>query len=401
MKSFKLRIGRGSLANKRWNILFLMPFVILSTSFVDKYHGAMEEIGVRTIVIDAGHGGKDPGCHGQSAHEKNVCLSIALKLGNFIEKNFDDVEVIYTRKTDVFVELHERARIANKNEADLFICIHANSGQSKASGAETYVMGLHKSEANLKVAERENSSILMEEGYKQNYQDFDGSPEAIIAMSITQAEYLKQSADFASKVQKQFKALGRKDRGVKQAGFLVLYKTTMPSVLIETGFLTNAAEEKWLANDANQEKMANGIFKAFVAYKKEIESINNNINGTDVKKPKIKEAVIEENPTVSDASTTTVNTEKVYKHGIVFKVQIATSSTQVERKPENFKGITMVDEYISGGMYKYTVGRLASFEEAKELQGDLKETGYHGSFIVAFKDGLRMDLQEAIRLTRE
>ncbi len=384
--------------NKRRVLPFLVVVAILATSFVLKNVNTLkkaalrEDMGIQTIVIDAGHGGKDPGCHGASANEKDVCLAIALQLGEFIEDNFDDVKVVYTRKTDVFIELHKRAKIANDNEGDLFICIHANSGQSKAAGAETYVMGLHKTEANLKVAERENASILMEENHEANYRHFDGSPEAFIAISLEQAAYMKQSISFAAKVQKQFKALGRRDRGVKQAGFLVLVKTAMPSVLIETGFLTNSEEEKFLADPAAQKKMAQGIFIAFKAYKNEIDGINSEIDGDVPEKTPEKEVVIEEQPVKTTSPADDV--------GIRFKVQVATSSKPIEVKPSNFKGVSNVDEYLSGGMYKYTIGQLLSFEEAKGLQEELRDKGFNGSFIVAFRNGIRMNLQEAIEETK-
>lgn len=383
-------------ANKRAALLFLICVALITAAFIPKNvntpaKAVRDDIGVRTIVIDAGHGGKDPGCHGASHHEKDVCLAIALKLGKFIEDNYKDVKVVYTRKTDVFIELHNRAKIANDHEADLFICIHANAGQSKAHGAETYVMGLHKTEANLKVAERENSAILMEDNHEANYKDFDGSPEAFIAISLEQAAYMKQSIEFAALVQQQFKALGRSDRGVKQAGFLVLVKTTMPSVLIETGFLTNAEEEKFLADPAMQQKMAQGIYKAFVKYKTNIDGVNNALDGGQ---GTMIPDVVDETPEVIETPSTADD------KGIRFKVQIATSSKPLEKSSSTFKGLTNVDEYLSSGMYKYTVGQLVTFDEAKKLQDELREKGFSGSFIVAFRDGARINLQKAIEETK-
>ena len=228
---------------------------------------------IRTIVIDAGHGGHDTGCIGSSSHEKDIALSVSLKLGEFIEKNFPDIKVIYTRKTDVFVELHERAAIANRNKADLFVCIHCNSGPSAAFGAETYVMGLHKTSDNLNVAKRENSSILLEKDYKAKYDGFDpNSPEANIIFSLYQNTFMNQSLQFASLVQDQFvQNAGRFNRGVRQAGFLVLFKTAMPSVLIELGFLTNKTDEKFLISEKGQDNMANSILRAFKEYKEVTE----------------------------------------------------------------------------------------------------------------------------------
>jgi N-acetylmuramoyl-L-alanine amidase len=229
---------------------------------------------LKTVVIDAGHGGHDAGCLGASAKEKDVALAIALKLGQYIEETFPDVKVIYTRKTDVFIELMERAAIANKAKADLFISIHCNASPNKAAyGTETYAMGLHVSEANLNVAKRENSVILLEENYETNYDGFDPkSTEAYIIFSLYQNVNIDKSLSLASKIQTQFEErVKRFNRGVKQAGFIVLYKTNMPSILIETGFLSNPQEEKFLASDEGQVNVASAIFRAFREYKSEME----------------------------------------------------------------------------------------------------------------------------------
>lgn len=232
---------------------------------------------VNVVVIDAGHGGKDPGTSGTSTKEKDVALKIALKLGKYIEDSMPGVKVIYTRKTDKFIELDERAKIANKNNADLFICIHANALKgAPAHGTETYVMGLHKDKANFEVAKRENSVILMDQNYQERYEGFDpNSPESYILFTLNQSAYQENSLRFAQKVEEQFKLrVGRPSRGVKQAGFIVLWQTTMPSVLIETGFLSNSKEEAFLASDSGQDLIASGIYRAFKEYKTEIESIN-------------------------------------------------------------------------------------------------------------------------------
>ena len=231
---------------------------------------------LRTVVIDAGHGGKDPGCHGKSAKEAEIALKVALELGSLIEKNVPDVKVVYTRKTDVFVELHDRAGIANKNNADLFISIHCNSGNSSAFGTETYTMGLHTSDGNLRVAKRENSVILQEDNYKEKYDGFDpNSAQGHILFSLYQNAYINNSLRFAGHVEEEFKKrVGRSSRGVKQAGLLVLWKSAMPSALIEVGFLTNAAEEKYLNDKSGQTYIASGIYRAFKTYKQEIEALN-------------------------------------------------------------------------------------------------------------------------------
>lgn len=232
---------------------------------------------VRTVVIDAGHGGHDPGTHGKKAKEKDVALKVALQVGKTIKKYLPDVKVIYTRSTDKFIELHDRAGLANKNHADLFISIHCNAISNPAiHGTETYTLGLHKSQDNLDVAKRENSVIYKEANHKENYAGFDpNSPMAHILMANYQSAYIQNSLRLASHIENQFvKRVSRRSRGVKQAGFIVLWKTSMPSVLVEIGYLTNQTEEKYLLSEKNQEYIASGIFRAFKDYKREIESIN-------------------------------------------------------------------------------------------------------------------------------
>lgn len=229
---------------------------------------------IKTIVLDAGHGGHDVGCLGIHSKEKDVTLALALKTGKLIEEHFPDVKVIYTRKTDVFIGLMERANIANKAKADLFISFHCNANKNKAAyGAETYAMGLHVSEANLSVAKRENEVILLEENYEKNYDGFDpSSTEAYIIFSLYQNVNIDKSLYLASKVQEQFtNKLKRYNRGVKQAGFIVLYKTNMPSILIESGFLTNKAEEEFLTSAEGQDNIANSVYLAFKTYKEDLE----------------------------------------------------------------------------------------------------------------------------------
>ncbi len=232
---------------------------------------------VDTIVIDAGHGGKDPGTHGVFHKEKDVALKIAMKVGGYIEKNLSGVKVIYTRTTDKYLTLEERADVANKAKADLFICIHANAvSREEIFGTETYVMGMHKTDGNFEVAKRENSVILLENNYEQRYEGFDpNTPESYILFSLAQGAYQESSLRFAEKVESQFKSrVGRKSHGVKQAGFLVLWRTAMPSALIEVGFLTNKKEEKFLGDTNGQELIASGIYRAFKDYKAQVEAIN-------------------------------------------------------------------------------------------------------------------------------
>lgn len=345
---------------------------------------------VRTVVIDAGHGGKDPGCNGASAFEKNVCLSMALMLGKMIEENYPDVKVVYTRKTDVFVELDERAKIANRNNADLFICIHANAASASAYGTETYVLGLHREEAQRKVAERENSIIYIEEDGGEKYKDFDMSPDAIIARQIQLSVFLDQSINFAEKLQKEFKRVGRYDRGVKQAGFLVLYKTTMPSVLIETGFLTNPTEEKFLSGTETQRLMAESMFTAFRRYKNELEGIDEKIEG-----PAIPKNTPPEN---QQTGTGTTPAETAKSGDVIFRVQIETSEQKIALNSPRFKG-NDIFEYHQDGLFKYTTGYFVNnFAKANELKNELRGSGFEHAFVVAFLDGERINLQKAINL---
>jgi N-acetylmuramoyl-L-alanine amidase len=256
-------------------LLIAITLLISGSTYTPPYTPPDSKVDV--VVIDAGHGGHDNGTHGRILKEKDLALNIALKVGSYIEKNIPDVKVIYTRKDDRYLALDERADIANKNKADLFICIHANANHStKAFGTETFVMGLHKDEGNLAIAQRENSVILMDENYEERYEGFNpNSPESYILFTLIQSAYQESSLKFAQKVENQFKdRVGRLSRGVKQAGFVVLWRTTMPSVLIETGFLSNSTEEKFLANEEGQNLIASGIYRAFKEYKNEVESIN-------------------------------------------------------------------------------------------------------------------------------
>lgn len=280
--SEKLRILGKGIAN-RFNIvqplrnIGITAVLVAITLLNSSSNYINTEFKVDVVVIDAGHGGKDSGTRGKKILEKDVALKIALKVGHYIESNVPGVKVIYTRKTDTYISLDERANIANRANADLFICIHANSMPGgRALGTETYVMGLHKDESNFEVAKRENSVILMDKDYKERYEGFDpDSPESYILFSLTQSAYQESSLLFAQKVEDQFKhRVGRHSRGVKQAGFVVLWRTTMPSVLIETGFLSHPTEEQFLAQERGQDLIASGIYRAFKEYKSEVESIN-------------------------------------------------------------------------------------------------------------------------------
>ncbi|MEA3476661.1 MAG: N-acetylmuramoyl-L-alanine amidase [Bacteroidota bacterium] len=331
---------------------------------------------IRKVVIDAGHGGRDPGASGKNSREKDIALSIALKTGAYIKQYLPDVEVIYTRKTDVFVDLHVRANIANRNEADLFISIHCNANpSSQPYGTETYIMGLHKSQANLEVAKLENAVIFKEENYDDMYDGFNpNNDEDYITLTLFQNAYQDNSTILASKVQAQFRErVSLRDRGVHQAGFLVLYKTAMPGVLIETGYLTNARDEKFLLTEEGQVYIASAIFRAFKEYKIEMEAQNGIY-------------------TPAESSTDSTVEEK---DEVIFRVQFAVSNKQ--KDISKFKDLEGVEEYYHNGIYKYAVGNETNLNDAVNLQNRLrKQKQYKDAFVIAFVNGERVSVKEAI-----
>ncbi len=368
---------------------------ILISCFFTVAQAGKDSLGIRTIVIDPGHGGEDPGCIGPSkTHEADVALAISLKFGKMVEAKFGEkINVIYTRKEDKFVDLAERAKIANRNDADLFICIHANSGPSHAKGSETYVLGLHKTDAQAKVAQRENDVILIEDDKGASYEKLDpNDPDFDIIIGIKTKLYLDQSIAFADMIQKNIvNTEGYSDRGVKQAGFLVLHQVNMPSVLVETGFLTNPDEEKILTDDEYQTKMATAIFDAFVEYKKSVDEKNGiKTETTDVVKEEVKTDVKTDQKDEVNNNNPTVEKNKIDETKVVFKVQITTSSKELDLSNDNFNGLLGVDMYQDGGLYKYTYGKSNNFDEAKAAQDLARQKGYTSAFVVAFKDGVRI-----------
>jgi N-acetylmuramoyl-L-alanine amidase len=345
---------------------------------------AQEPYKIKKVVIDPGHGGKDPGCHGNHSREKEVALNIALDLGKKLKTTYPDIQVIFTRETDIFVPLNERAAIANRNKADLFISIHCNyiSVRNRATGSETYVLGLHRAEDNLDVAKRENASILLEEDYEKTYEGFDPySPEGHIILSMFQHAHLEQSILFATYVENSFKKLARlASRGVKQAGFLVLRETTMPSVLIETGFLSTDTDENYLMKKENQEEMATAILKAFSNYKNEVEEHHE----PDVVVKEDNKATSGPNVTSSDA----VASASKNKFEVAYRIQIAASSkSTIDARYHNIEDLEVIRE---GDMYKFVVGYFSSPEAARPRLSALKANGFDGAFIVAYKDGQRI-----------
>lgn len=347
---------------------------------------------VDVVVIDPGHGGKDPGNLGTGrfkSTEKHVALNVSKLLGKYIRDAYPEVKVIYTREDDRFIELKERCEIANRAKADVFISIHCNANDSHdPHGTETFVMGLHKTEANLKTAQRENSSILMEEDHELKYEGFDPKdPESIIHLSLRQNAYMMQSTELAGLVEQQFKErVGRNARGVKQAGFLVISYTTMPAVLVELGFLTNSGEEDFLQSEQGQDYMASAIYRAFKEYKAGIE-------GTDIAIDTVKvDSAKQDGPIPAPVPI------KDEGSGVRFKVQLAVSRKPIKCEPKNFNGLEDVVEYEGGGLYKYVVGNERTPEGAARLKELCRQKGYDGAFIVAFKDGARIDLEKAVTL---
>jgi N-acetylmuramoyl-L-alanine amidase len=369
--------------------LALMTIILLNAEIAIAQSSGMK---IRTVVIDPGHGGADPGAVGKFSKESHLVLKMSLMLGEMIENAYPDVKVIYTRTDDSFVELYKRAEIANKNNADLFICVHVNASTSPTPyGTETFVMGVDKTGANLNVAKLENSVILKEDNYLDKYDGFDpNDPETHIIFSLYQNANLTQSLLFAQAIQDNFtKNVKRNNRGVKQAGFLVLWKTTMPSVLIELGFISNVEEEKYLNSAEGQQKLSKAMFDAFVSFKTNYEEGET----SSVDKPENNVADNAQN-TSDNAQNTSDNTANIDQSGIVFKIQVSSSSKKIEISPKNFNGYQNVDVYLQDGVYKYTIGAEVTYDKIVELHTKVKKD-YTDSFIIAFKNGVRIPLNQA------
>ena len=351
------------------SFIYLLFFSITGISKV-------EASPIKVVVIDAGHGGKDPGAIGiTGVKEKDVVLKLALQLGNLIEKNHPEIKVVYTRKTDVFVELYQRAQIANDNKADLFISIHCNAvdKNSGVNGAETFVMGLDKNDANLAIAQKENAAILKEQNHEANYGGFDpSSPESYIIFSMLQYKYLDESTKLAAAIQTGFKTIcERQDRGVKQAAFLVLWRTAMPSVLVEAGFLSNKEEETYLASAKGQAELATAMYNGFakMADKKAIEVDFTGVDTTT--KPAKVEPEVKPNTNVNNAQT-----DKIYK------VQFMTTPLKLDKNDPKLKRLPDVEIVAVGNDYRYTTGKCTTQVQASELLKKTKEVGFKDAFIV-------------------
>jgi N-acetylmuramoyl-L-alanine amidase len=413
-------------------IKYLLIFALVALSLSVNADG-IKKYKLRKVVIDAGHGGKDPGAPGKYSWEKNIVLAIALKLGNYIETNMPDVEVIYTRKKDVFVELDRRAAIAIENKADLFISIHCNANESKVFyGSCTYVMGLNKADDNLEVAKQENSVILVEDNYRTRYEGYDpNSPESYIMFSLVRNTFLEQSMVFGAKIQEQLRSrAGRDDKGVKQAGLVVLWKTTMPAVLVETAYISNPAEEKFLNSQKGQTLIASSIYRAFKDYKSMIES-RSDINIADEEdvtdktlasdqkngKTAVSETLVvksenggknakvqKEKLPAKNSKTTKVMDKKseitlnpaTSEKDIRFKVQIVISKEKLPADNKKFKGMEGIEEIKIDGLYKYFVGNTVDTKEIFKVQLEARKK-FPDAFIVAFKNGQKIPYNIAVK----
>jgi len=366
--------------NKVLKITLLFCFILLCISEVFAQQMIDKPF---VVVLDAGHGGHDSGNRGNGYFEKKIALNIVLKIGKQLEKQ-PGVKVIYTRKTDVFVELIQRANIANKADADLFVSVHCDAFTSpKAFGAGTFVLGLHANERNFKVAQKENAVIFLEDDYEQNYDGFNpNDPESVISLILMQETYLDQSIDAAGAIQKSFASnLKRKDRSVKQAGFVVLKYTYMPSVLVETGFLTNKSEGSFLNSSKGQFNMSNAIAKAIINYKQ------------------IREASIQELVSY-EVSQEIKPVKKNAFSNITFKVQIAASKRNLKTKSYNFKGLRQISKSKKANLYRYFYKKTNNYKDAQRFLKEVKNKGYSNAFIVAFNGDKKITISEALRLLK-
>jgi N-acetylmuramoyl-L-alanine amidase len=345
-------------------VFFIMFFIVFSSFNFNKKEYTFKDKFI--IVLDAGHGGSDPGRPTDLGYsEKDIALSLVLKIGKELEKN-NSIKVIYTRKTDDFVELHERARIANKADADLFISIHCNAHSSQAHGTETFVVGATNSQRNLNIAKEENEVIFLEDDHAENYEGFDpNSPESIIGLTLMQEEYVDQSILLANLIETNFvKQTKRKSRGVKQASLWVMHNTYMPSVLVETGFITNKKEGAYLNSKKGQEEITTSIVNSILEYKKNIDSSSENIF--------------------------------IKTDNIIFKVQIAASSKKLPLKSYNFKGLSNLTLEKYGEIYRYYSGNTTDYNEINEIKKLAVKKGYTDCKIVAYKNGNKVNLKSVL-----
>ncbi len=328
-----------------------------------------------TVVLDAGHGGKDPGNRGNNYFEKKIVLNIALKTGELLKKE-KGVKVVYTRKSDRYITLNGRANIANKAKADLFVSIHCDAHNSNAYGAGTFVLGLHRNNDNFRIAQKENAVIFLEEDYEKEYDGFDpNNPESVISLVLMQEDYLNQSIEAANYIQQSFvKNLKRKNRTVKQAGFLVLRNTYMPSVLVETGFLTNSKEGAYLNSKRGQNDISRAIANAIMKYK-------SSLDGT-----------LSTGLVMDDAPKQSVSSSQNPSSSFIYRIQIAASTKNIETKSYNFKGLCPVTRIKKGSLYRYYYGSFSSYKTAEKAVKKAKAKGYKGAYVKAFKNAKEVSI---------
>jgi len=388
-------------------------FVCLFITFFAFPSNAQKDGKTFKVVIDAGHGGKDPGCLGTYSREKDVALDVALKTGKLISENCPNVKVIYTRSTDVFVELYNRAKIANSHHADLFISFHCNANDNhSAHGVETYVMGLDKSEKNLAVAKKENAAMLMEEGYKDHYAGFNpDSPESAVMFSLYSSAYLNNSILLADKVQKNLVGVTHLlDRGVKQAPYWVLWSVSMPSILIEMGFLSNPTEEKFLTDEQHKKEIADAIYRGFASYYTQMTGDRVSTPEPPKQEPKdnkteTKDDHSADNPSdnqsdkKADNETAKIANTPVNPDAVRFVVQFMAVPDKIALTDKRFKDIPKVNRYYEGGLWKYTAGSESNLQSAKEILSSLKSK-YPDAFVIAFKGEQKIPVSEAVKLVK-
>jgi len=397
--------------NKNSLKFLIAVFVVLPLTSFTKNNTQIPPKNKFVVVLDAGHGGHDPGNLGNGYLEKDIALGIVLKAGEELEKT-PDVKVIYTRKDDSFVNLFVRGEIANQAKADLFVSVHCDSHSSDAHGAGTFVLGLHANRQNFEVAKKENSVIYLEDDYENRYAEYDiNSPESIIGLTIMQEEFLDHSILFGKKLQDNFtKKLKRKDRKVKQAGFIVLHQTFMPSVLVEAGFLTNKNEGSYLNSKNGQAEMGKAIADAVLAYKADMASgfgsggvpaVKEDSSGAvHTTKKNQKEPQQAEKPQTNTKKTEVVGkSEKTVapKNGVIFKIQLMASARNIPLKSGNFRGLSELSKEPFKNLYRYMHGNATSHEQAKNLKAKADAKGYTTSYIVAYRNGKRIPLKEALK----
>lgn len=354
--------------------------------------GAQAENRNFIVVIDPGHGGRDPGAIGKRGKEKNINLNVALKLGKLIRNNCKDVSIVYTRDKDIFVGLDRRAQIANNAKADLFISIHTNSvarGRT-VRGTETYTLGLHRTEDNLEVAKKENAVILIENDYEQRYAGFNpNSSESYIIFEFLQDRNMEKSVQLATQIQRQFKNTAKRiDKGVHQAGFLVLRETTMPGVLVELGYISTPDEERYLLSESGTDALAQSIYRAFITYKEK--------NGTPDARRNEPTATHKTSSQIEKKQAVTPKKQAQENEKPIFKIQILTSDKKLSANNKQFKGLSPVSYYQEKGIYKYTYGESTDYNKVLRTKRQI-ETKFKGAFIVAFKNGKKTDVNKAIK----